>query len=543
MSHSEVRARLAKAVNDHGYESGKWANYVDHTGDGESGDCIYNCADPKLHGSDMKSAPYSTSQVNGKTTTRIDHEKAKLVHPSVSYKEIPDDADNYASMESARLYTEMDTLGLPLFERFISKDERAGMDPGDFAGKGTSFPIKNQTDVDAAMHAIGRAGPGNYSAATIKANIRRIAASKGLKVPGDGGSGGRESAAPIQGGDLHLVESATTMEPIVLREARADYEIKLIAPGKGVTAFYPADVLKRDGAAAFPVETKVYLNHPVGAEEAEAPGNRDVTRFAGVLTKAAEWKENGSKGPGLYSRFKVFADHAEALQDKAPYLAMSIMANGRAVMEGGNPVQKDGVPLLAALTRGDSVDIVPMAGAGGMILTEAARPANPIQEVDVDQAAFAKLQESNRKLAQRLAKTEAREAGTLQLNTVRLPEETKSVILARCVESAPITVDGDFDGESFKKLVEREIKFAGELLGGGQIVTDMGAPEAAQLTEVQRADIEKSNKRQSKLTAAAFGIGTKQGARIFREGRSAFDPNYNSKDKRTVSLDTLEAVS
>lgn len=527
MAHSEVRDRLSNALREHGktaHDFG-YTHYVDHTGDGNTGDCVYNCDDC----GGMMSAPYTTESVNGKVNTHIDHEKAKPVHPRVSYEPLADDADHYAAMESQKLYKDLSTLGLPLFERFISKTERAAMDKADFAGKGTSYPIKNQTDVEAAMHAIGRAGDGNYSGATIKSNIKKIAARKGLKVPGDGEET-RESDRRSTS-DLRLVESAATMEPIVLREARSDYEIKLIAPGKGSSAFYPAEVLKRDGPNVFTEGTHVYLNHATAAEEAQRPEG-DVRNLAGVLTRPAYWSESHRNGPGLYSRMKVFADHAQTVEEKAPHVGMSIRACG--VREAGKT--QDGLPILKELTAAESVDVVTRPGAGGMILTEAARSAKTSeQEVDVDNAAIQKLQESNRKMAQRLARQEAREAGILQLAAIRLPDEQKEKILARCVESAPITVDGDFDGAGFKSLVEREIKYAGELLGGGQIVTDMGTGAPATLTEAQRAETAKSEKRRVKESARLMGIEGKAGRRIYAEGRAAFDYNYNAADPKSAA--------
>src|SRR6185369_1053821 len=90
---------------------------------------------------------------------------------------------------------------------------------------------------------------------------------------------------------LSLVESAATLETIRLTEAKADYEIKLIAPGKGSSAFYPAEVLKRDGPNVFKAGTHVYLNHPTAAEEAARPEG-DVKNLAGVLATGAEYHES-----------------------------------------------------------------------------------------------------------------------------------------------------------------------------------------------------------------------------------------------------------
>jgi phage I-like protein len=63
--------------------------------------------------------------------------------------------------------------------RDISDEERKSMPSEDFAGKGTSFPIKTPEDVHDAACSIGRAGAGNDSPDELKKNIIRIAKRKG----------------------------------------------------------------------------------------------------------------------------------------------------------------------------------------------------------------------------------------------------------------------------------------------------------------------------------------------------------------------------
>lgn len=73
-------------------------------------------------------------------------------------------------------------------------------------------------------------------------------------------SSGVLESAGIRETGLQLIESALTLEPIILREAKADYQIKLIAPGAGASAYYPPAVLKRDGPNVFKEGTQVFLN-------------------------------------------------------------------------------------------------------------------------------------------------------------------------------------------------------------------------------------------------------------------------------------------
>ena len=90
MAHSNVRDMLSKAVRD-AYPD-KYAYYQDHTGDGESGDCIYGCD------GELKSAPYEIGAVGGKTTANVDTSNAKRVQSVVTYKDQADDDDHYAAM-------------------------------------------------------------------------------------------------------------------------------------------------------------------------------------------------------------------------------------------------------------------------------------------------------------------------------------------------------------------------------------------------------------------------------------------------------------
>ncbi len=212
-----------------------------------------------------------------------------------------------------------------------------------------------------------------------------------------------------------------------------------------------------------------------------------MKRFAGVTTAAAEWKESHAKGPGLYAPFKVFTDHAQLFTEKAPYLAMSIMANGRQAVESGKLAYKEGVPLLAELVRGESVDVVPVAGAGGMILTEAARGAENTKEkpdmADTEEMkslreSVAAQAETNRKLLERLAKSEARDIAAAALEGVTLPDQAKRKVIDSVLRESLPMKDGAVDETKLRESVTAEAKREGEYLaslsGSGQI-QGMGA--------------------------------------------------------------------
>ena len=373
IAHSTVRDRLQKAVQDAHKGTGKYAYFIDHTGDGESGNCIYQCD------GQTKSAPYEISDGDGTADTSIDLSKSKVVIPTVSYPDQADDCDHYSRMEES-FQQDKTYDSLPLYERFISSAERKNIPDEDFAGKNRSYPIKTQADVDAAFHAIGRAGSDNYSPKTIRANIIKIAKRKGFSLPASAQDGGdpstakesMEKVAPVTGGDLKLIESAGAdfLAELPLREsARTSYPVKLISPGTGTTAHYPEEVLERDGPRVFRKGTLMYWNHATAAEEAARPEG-DLNNLAAILTSDARYEKNGAKGPGLYAEAKVMADYAQKIEERAPHIGLSIRAGGK-----GSGKTVNGKPELKSIDYAESVDYVTKAGRGGLALAEAAREA------------------------------------------------------------------------------------------------------------------------------------------------------------------------
>lgn len=534
--HSDVRTRLQDAVSDAHRGTGSYGYYIDHTGDGESGDCIYSCD------GDTRSAPYEISNVGGKSVTHIDTESSKNVVPVTTYQEEADDDDQYATMDEAYkkagLYTE-----LPLYERFISKAERDSADEGDFAGKGKSYPILKPGDVQAAVHAMGRAGDKNVGMSTLKSRIIALAKKKGwgkyLPKSWQGDSSDtKESRVPRETGALKLVESFDWKEEALkLIESSGNpmrMKIKLIAPGKGSSAFYPAEVLKRDGPTVFTKGTHIYINHATNAEESARPEG-DWHKLAGALDGNAYWDESAKAGPGLYGDALFTSDYAPLIKEKAAFTGMSIRASG--VAESGK--QKDGVPVLAKLTHAESVDVVTRAGAGGMILTEAARPGNQ-QEVEMTDAEVKALVESAVKsavaavlapvktLETRALKGDAIVAASKVLDPLALNEAAKGLVIDNVLRDLPVK-EGELDTEKFVPLVSAEARRVAAAVGfdAGRV---LGMGTGASLTEADEKRLRKDAKQMRKLEESSLKesedvfsdlMGSDSAAKIAARGRAA----------------------
>ena len=157
------------------------------------------------------------------------------------------------------------------------------------------------------------------------------------------------------------------------------YRIKVIEWGQGSSAFYPKEVLQRDGAKAFPAGTKVFANHPSEQESFDRP-ERDVTKIVGKLLSDAVY-EDGALYADVYFSEK-FAKHVEEFKDT---LGMSIYASGKSeAMEIDGNVRN----VLTEFYEDpfNSVDVVTVPGAGGAILerlTESYKRALSVEEPTV----------------------------------------------------------------------------------------------------------------------------------------------------------------
>jgi hypothetical protein len=226
---------------------------------------------------------------------------------------------------------------------------------------------------------------------------------------------------------------------------------------------------------------------------------------------------------------KVFADHAQMVEEKAAHVGMSIRASGHA--EAGRT--REGLPILKELTSAESVDVVTRAGAGGMILTEAARGAQTQQEVsEVDATELKALQESlklqeqtNKRLLERAIKGDAREEATRLLESVSLPAASKSRVISDVLAREIPVKDGELDrtvfGESVNSAAKAEGAYVASLTGGGR-VQGMGASvitETADQIAMREARAKADDERSFNVFESL--MGNSDAAKLAAKGRNA----------------------
>lgn len=254
--------------------------------------------------------------------------------------------------------------------------------------------------------------------------------------------------------------------------------IKIIGPGWGSMAYYSEAMIKKSGPGVFVKGTHMYWNHQTETEEAERPEN-DINNLAAVLTKDAEWKDSGPKGPGLYSEAKVFSDYAQQVADKGPHIGVSINAAIKAhegTMEGRSGRIAD------AFIRAFSTDFVTKAGAGGAPIVpviESDRGLNTEKETAMTESEIKALQdanmtlkESNKDLTSKFAAIEEQQNQLLAVATVGsiLKESdidfNPKLLKRACL--APVMKEGKVDADWVKSVVaDFTTDEGGKVLGMG----------------------------------------------------------------------------
>lgn len=158
--------------------------------------------------------------------------------------------------------------------------------------------------------------------------------------------------------EIKLVESlAPTTEITVAKGKR--WRARIIEANRwGSSAYYPADVLERDGARVFTAGLPMYANHATDTESYDRP-ERSINDLVGKLTSDAIYESDG-----LYADVEFYDSFVDRISELSEDVGLSVKATGlteEAEMDGRYG------PVLVGLLAADSVDVVTKAGAGGKL--------------------------------------------------------------------------------------------------------------------------------------------------------------------------------
>lgn len=178
-----------------------------------------------------------------------------------------------------------------------------------------------------------------------------------------------QNRAERRHGAAKVVEKVTPT--IAAQDSTGDkYRMRVISAGKGSSGYYPADMLERDVAAAFPAGTRMRGNHDGWFSD-----GGDVFRLMAKTVGAAEWDDQEQ---AAFADFQVGSAYTEWFRDFADVIGVSIQASAEAEwpeLDDDMDVELDG-PVLPTITRllpaseapYNSIDFVEAPGANGRIV-------------------------------------------------------------------------------------------------------------------------------------------------------------------------------
>lgn len=152
---------------------------------------------------------------------------------------------------------------------------------------------------------------------------------------------------------LHLHESARAAGKGLKWHAR-------IIEGNrwGSSAYYPQEVLERDGPRVFTAGTQMFEDHLSDNEKWDRPEG-SVGKLIGKLVSDAVYESDG-----LYADVEFYESYGDRINEIGNDIGLSVRASG--LTEDAEMDGRYG-PVLVALLAADSVDVVTRAGAGGKL--------------------------------------------------------------------------------------------------------------------------------------------------------------------------------
>ena len=360
-----------------------------------------------------------------------------------------------------------------------------------------------------------------------------------------------ESADAATDAAAHPIETVTPLAESAVRRD-GTIAIKVAEEGWGSTGYYGRELLESATPAAFPAGTHMYWNHDTGSEELERPEG-DLSRLAAVTIDAPRWDDNGVEGAGMYANAKVFEGYAATIDEIAPYIGVSMRANGQAIMgqaDGRNGriitgiephalnridfVTKPGaggriVSIFESAGRGDSAESVDDANGAALSTTEnnistdsaeitesstaATPPSTSIggdgmenETVGISEAAQAQLDAQSAELARLRESLMLRDASDIARGAIDaaddLPAVTRARLVRESLRNVPTDDEGAIDAATLRESVatlitEARSEFAA-LTGSGQVFGHGGAPvkESAEIDPQQvEADMKEALSR------------------------------------------------
>jgi hypothetical protein len=302
-----------------------------------------------------------------------------------------------------------------------------------------------------------------------------------------------EALTPVHS-DLVAVREALAVTEAAGQKRR----LKVIEPGWGSSGYWSAEVLERDGPAAFPAGTQMFVDHQTEAERDARPEG-SLRDLAAVFDTDAVFDAAGEEGPGLYAEATVVEPWVPLIDAVAGDIGVSVSTYAESSM--GEAEGRKG-PIIGRIVSAaenpfNSVDFVTKPGAGGRVLavveslrpksgspqpvkashdgttpSESAEPAKEAPEMDEKlkeeleaakrrvtelETANEALTTENGALREKVAIGEARGIVAAKLGGSELPEITQTRLTESLVRTVKLAEDGALDAAALEAATDAAI--------------------------------------------------------------------------------------
>lgn len=145
-------------------------------------------------------------------------------------------------------------------------------------------------------------------------------------------------------------------------EGKRIWRVKVIAPGKGSSGYYPEEVLRNDGPRAWPIGSLSHIDHQSNDERWNHPA-KSLKTVGGAVASEPVYEDDGPEGPGLYCNIEFTKEWAPFIEQLHEHIGISI--SGKGMLSETETV--DDIPVVEMLLPHptNSIDVVTAAGAGG----------------------------------------------------------------------------------------------------------------------------------------------------------------------------------
>lgn len=147
-------------------------------------------------------------------------------------------------------------------------------------------------------------------------------------------------------------------------EGKRRWFTRIIAAGAGSSGYHTTEALESTGASAWPVGTKVNVDHQSWSGYMDFPAG-SLETLAGVVATTPEFLDDDDHDAGLYAEIEFGTKWAPFVEEFHEYIGLSITAQayGEEMNAEGQQIIEGYVP-----SKLNTVDLVTVAGAKGELL-------------------------------------------------------------------------------------------------------------------------------------------------------------------------------